>query len=91
STEIITNTEAAGDAGADSTSIYCVAFNDRQGLKGVQLEPLKAYDPLNGGEQESTPTKLRRIDWWIGFVAFGSYGITRGWNLHAPTGWTVPA
>lgn len=91
STEIITNTETAGDSGSDSTSIYCVAFNSEQGLMGAQLEPLKFYDPLNGGEQESTPAKLRRIDWWIAFVAFGSYGITRGWNLHDPSAWTVPA
>jgi hypothetical protein len=90
STEIITDTETAGDSGSDSTSIYCVAFNEEQGLMGVQLEEFKVYDPLNGGEQESTPSKLRRIDWWMGFVSFGSYGITRGWNLHAPDSWTVP-
>ena len=89
-TEIITDTEVAGDAGADSTSVYCVAFNDEQGLMGAQLNDLKAYDPLNGGEQESAPSKLKRIDWWIGLVAFGSYGITWGWNLHAPDAWTVP-
>jgi len=88
STKIITDTETAGDGGTDATSVYCVSFNDRQGLMGIQLNDLKAYDPLNGGEQESTPTKLLRIDWWVGLAGFGSYGATRGWNLEAPGSWT---
>lgn len=88
STKIITETEAAGDGGATSTSVYCAAFNTEQGITGIQLNELNAYDPLNGGEQESTPTKLMRIDWWVGLAAFGSYGFTRGWNLAAASAWT---
>jgi hypothetical protein len=87
-TEIITNTEVAGDAGADSTSIYMVSFDKQQGCIGIQLHDLAVYDPLNGGEQESTPTKLTRFEWPIGLASPGSYGITRGRNIAASSSWT---
>lgn len=89
STEIITETETAGDAGADATSVYMCSFNEQQGIIGIQLPPgLEAYDPLAGGEQESTPTKLLRVEWWLGLAGFGSYGITRGWNVEGAANWT---
>lgn len=66
STEIITSTETAGDAGADSTSIYGVRFGavpvsdasgkvtmmEDDGVKLLQLAgtELDMYDPYNGGE-----------------------------------------
>jgi len=87
-TEIITNTETAGDAGSDATSIYAVSFGTDEALTGIQLSPMDVYDPLAGGERESKPTKLMRIDWWIGLANFGSYGIARGWNIEAPSAWT---
>lgn len=88
-TEIITNTEVAGDSGNDSTSIYSCSFNAQQGITGIQLPPgLEVYDPLGGGEQESTPTKLKRFEWWLGLAGFGSYGFVRGWNLLDPAAWT---
>jgi len=88
STKIITDTEVAGDAGTDATSVYALAFNEQQGISGIELGGMDVYDPLSGGEQESTPTKLLRIDWWLGLAGFGSYGFTRGWNLEAPGSWT---
>jgi hypothetical protein len=88
STEIITDSETAGDAGTDATSIYGVSFNTTQGLTGIQLEDLAVYDPLDGGERESKPTKLIRCDWWVGLAAFGSYGITRGRNVEGASNWT---
>jgi len=88
STEIITNTMTAADAGADSTTVYFASFNMQQGVQGIQLGPLDIYDPLKGGEQESTPTKLVRLDWWIGLAGFGSYGITKMWNLEGTNLWT---
>lgn len=88
STEIITETEIAGDAGADATSIYAASFNMEQGITGIQLSPPEVYDPLNGGEQESTPTKLMRIDWWLGLAGFGSYGYARGRNVEGAANWT---
>lgn len=66
STEIISSTETAGDAGLDSTSIYGVRFGgipsptadgkteviDDAGVQLLQLNGtgLEPYDPLNGGE-----------------------------------------
>lgn len=88
STEIITNTETALDAGADATSIYFASFGDDEGLMGAQLGPMEVYDPLNGGEQESTPTKLLRIDWWLGLTTLGKYCLVRGVNCEAATDWT---
>lgn len=87
-TDIITDTETAGDAGADATSIYACSFNNEQGITGIQLSDPEVYDPLNGGEQESTPTKLMRIDWWLGLAGFGSYGFCRGRNVEGASNWT---
>ena len=88
STEVITNTETAGDSGADSTSVYIVSHNTEEGVYGIQINNFDAYDPLNGGEMESKPSKLRRIDWWNGIASFGSYGAVRLRNLAAPSSWT---
>lgn len=88
STEIITETEVAGDAATDATSIYAVAFNEQQGITGIQLDALESYDPLNGGEQETVPAKLVRVEWWCGLAGFGSYGFCRGWNVEGASNWT---
>ncbi len=88
STEIITDTEVAGDGGADSTSVYFVSYDKDQGITGIQLEPLQVYDPLAGGESSSAPMLLRRIDWWNGLLQVGSYGIVRLRNLAAASSWT---
>ena len=88
STEIITNTETAGDAGADATSVYAVSFDEREGLTGIQLSPPEFYDPLGGGESESKPVKKKRLDWWVGLASYGSYGIVRGRNVEGAVNWT---
>jgi len=88
STEIITNTETALDGGSDATSVYFASFGDDEGLMGAQLGPMEVYDPLNGGEQESTPTKLLRIDWWLGLTTLGKYCLVRGVNCEGATDWT---
>ncbi len=87
-TEILSNTEAGGTGSANTTSVYMVNFDSSDGLVGIELEPLKAYDPLTGGEMETKPSRLLRIDWWNGLASFGSYCITRGRNLLAPASWT---
>jgi hypothetical protein len=89
STEIITDTETALDSGSDATSIYFASFGDDEGLMGAQLGPMEVYDPLNGGEQESTPTKLLRIDWWLGLVSLGKYCLVRGVNCEGAANWTA--
>lgn len=86
-TEIIPNDEIAGDSTANSTSAYFVSFNIEQGITGIQLDGMEVYDPLDGGERESRPTKLIRIDWWVGLAGFGSYGFSRYWNIEDPSGW----
>lgn len=86
-TEIITDTEVAGDSGADATSIYAVSFDGMNGLTGAQLSPMDVYDPLSGGERSDTPAKMIRIDWWLGLVSMGSYGITRGRNVEGAANW----
>lgn len=88
STEVITVTETAEDAGADATSVYFVPFNMEHGVTGIQLSPMEIYDPLNGGEQEATPTKLVRVEWWCGLSGFGSYGPVRLHNIENPANWT---
>ncbi len=87
STEIITDSETAGDSGSDATSIYMASFDMTEGLTGIQLGDMEVYDPLAGGEAESTPTKLLRIDWWCGLASFGNYGITRLRNVEGASNW----
>ena len=90
-TEIILDTETAGDAGSDATSIYGVSFGIEQGITGIQLDGTgpQPYDPLNGGEMESKPTRIMRIDWVLGLAGFGSYGITRMANVEGASNWTA--
>lgn len=79
STEIITNTEDPGDGGTDSTSLYVVRFGGSGGLTGIQLKGMSpmSYDPLNGGEKEATPQKIRRIDWAVGLYNASQYCMAR--------------
>ena len=79
STEIITNTEDPGDGGNDSTSIYVVRMDTDDGLHGIDLEghSLDVYDPLDGGEMESGPQYLRRVDWGVGLFNLSQYVIAR--------------
>jgi hypothetical protein len=87
-TEIITTTETAGDGGADSTSQYWVDINQENGVYGVQLNPFNMYDPLNGGEMESKPSRMMRVDWWNGLVSMGTRCIVRTRNLARLADWT---
>lgn len=87
-TEIISNTEVAGDGGADSTSMYFVSFDRDTGLHGIQLTAPDAYDPLKGAEMEDKPATMLRVDWWNGIATFGRRCIVRARNLEAPSDWT---
>ncbi len=81
STEIIPVTETALDGGSDSTSVYPIAFNTEEGVHGVQVNQMNFYDPLNGGEMESKPSKMRRLDWIMGLASFGTRCAVRMPNL----------
>jgi len=86
-TEIIPNTEDPGDAGNDCTSVYFVPVNMEQGIQGIQLSNLEIYDPLGGGEMETLPSKLMRMEWWCGIAGFGSFGASRLKNIQDPALW----
>lgn len=88
STEIIPLTETGGTGSANTTSAYVVSYDTTEGIFGIQLGDPKFYDPLNGGEMSTKPSKMRRFDWWNGFASFGSYGIVRMRNLLDPASWT---
>lgn len=88
STEIISESEVDGNGASVATSMYFVSFETDEGLSGIQLNPLEVYDPLNGGEQESTPSKLLRIDWWCGLASLGKRSIVRLCNFESPSNWT---
>jgi hypothetical protein len=85
-TEVITNTEPVGTSNT-GTSVYFVPLNMEQGITGIQLDNLEVYDPLNGGEMESLPSKLMRLEWWCGIAGFGSYGPTRLAGIQDPAAW----
>lgn len=87
-TEVISAAETADDGGADATSMYFVPFNMEQGIYGIQLGEMEIYDPLDGAEQATKPTRLIRVEWWCGLAGFGSYGPTRLYNIETPANWT---
>ena len=65
-----------------------MSFDEQQGVTGIQLSDMEVYDPNGGGEMETAPAKLMRLEWWVGLASFGSHGIVRGRNLAAPSSWT---
>lgn len=79
SSEIIASTEDPGDGGNDATSIYVVRMDGDDGLRGIQLNGMgpDVYDPLNGGESETGPQFIRRIDWAVGLYNLSNYSIAR--------------
>lgn len=76
STEIITSTEAPN---SDSTSIYVVRIDTDDGLHGIQLQGTspEPYDPIGGGEMDTGPQILRRIDWAVGLMNISQYAVCR--------------
>jgi hypothetical protein len=86
STEIITDTETAADAGSDGTSMYFCPFNMEQGITGIQLSPLEIVPDAKKDVATANQTLL---EWVNGLAGFGSYGVTRLWNILAPDTWTA--
>jgi len=85
STEIITDTETAEDAGADGTSMYFVSINKEQGVVGIQLGPLEVVPEAKKDVGTANQTL---IEWVCGLCGFGSYGVVRLQNILAPDTWT---
>jgi hypothetical protein len=88
-TEVIAAEADDAATAANAVRLSAISFDSMQGFTGIQLNEMTPYDPLSGGEMESIPSKLARIDWWIGFTGFGSYGLTQGLNLEPPANWTA--
>lgn len=86
STEIITDTETAADAGSDGTSIYFASFNEQQGVIGIQLGPVEI---VQDAQKDVATVDKTLIEWVLGLAGFGSYGIVRLWNILAPDTWTA--
>ena len=88
STELIASGADDAGTGTNSTRIFAVSTDTMQGFQGIQLNDFTPYDPLTGGEMESIPSKITRIDWWIGFTGFGSYGLGQLRNVEPLANWT---
>ncbi len=85
STEIITNTEAdSGGQGTECTSVYFASFNEEQGVTGIQLGGMEVYDIA---ETVDGPFTMKRIEWPVGLASFGSYGISRLYQILDPANW----
>lgn len=89
-TEIISSTETADDAGADSTSLYVVRFSGDDGLHGIQLgdSSFLPYDPIakgEGGVASQGPGLARRVDTAIGLAQEGRYSVARVYNFKMAT------
>lgn len=85
-TEILTDTETAADAGSDGCSIYFCSFNMEQGIMGAQLGPIEV---VADAQKDVATVNKTLIEWVLGLAGFGSYGIVRMWNILAPDTWTA--
>lgn len=88
-TEIIPSNELdMAGTNSNTMSFYLVSFNTENGVYGIQKNQFDVYDPLGGGEMESRPARMMRVDWWNGLATFGRYGIVRVRNLLRLPNWT---
>jgi hypothetical protein len=64
-----------------------VRFDGEDGLRVIQLNGTDPtpYDPNNGGELETAPQFIRRIDWAVGLQQMGRYsvGVLNGFKMAA--------
>jgi hypothetical protein len=86
-TEIMTDTEVDADAvHSVSCSIYFCSFNMEQGITGIQLGPIEV---VPDAKKDVATAEQTLIEWVNGLAGFGSYGISRLWNILAPDTWTA--
>jgi hypothetical protein len=76
-TEIIPNTETAGDAGADSTSVYCVSMGDGM-IEGIQNSTMEVKDL---GLLDSGTVYRTLVEWLCGLAVYHSRAGGRCWNI----------
>lgn len=82
-TEIITDTEVAGDSGTDATSVYFVSYDSIEGMTGIQL---KNMDIIDSDDDQLQKSKI--IDWICGLATWGKYGLVRMANCEGASNWT---
>jgi hypothetical protein len=68
-------TEDPGDAGNDTTSIYFVKFgeDDVTGLLGKG----GSFSVKSFGEQQASPQRMGRLEWYPGMAIFNQYSVVR--------------
>ncbi len=84
-TDIIPLTETAGDAGADSTSVYVVSFNDGM-VEGIQHSPIEIEDL---GKTDSGVIYRTLVEWLVGMALYHPRAATRLWNISTATAVTA--
>lgn len=76
-TDIIPLTETAGDAGADSTSLYVVSFLDGH-VEGIQHSAMEVKDL---GLTDSGVIFRTLVEWLVGMALYHPRAATRLWNI----------
>uniref|UniRef100_A0A6M3LDZ6 Putative capsid protein n=1 Tax=viral metagenome TaxID=1070528 RepID=A0A6M3LDZ6_9ZZZZ len=84
-TDIIPLTETAGDAGADSTSVYVVSFMDGM-VEGIQHD---AMDVKDLGLTDSGVIYRTLVEWLVGMALYHPRAATRLWNISTATAVTA--
>ena len=84
-TDIIPLTEVAGDAGADSTSIYITSFRPGM-LEGIQNGIMEVEDL---GKIDSGVIWRTLVEWLVGMALYHPRAATRLWNISTATAVTA--
>ena len=84
-TEIIPNTETAGDAGADATSLYVVSFGDGA-IEGIQNSVMEVKDL---GLTDAGVIFRTLVEWLVGMCLYHPRAATRLWNISTATAVTA--
>jgi len=84
-TDIIPLTETAGDAGADSTSVYVVSFMDGH-VEGIQHSAMEVKDL---GLTDSGVIYRTLVEWLVGMALYHPRAATRLWNISTATAVTA--
>jgi hypothetical protein len=85
-TEVMADEADGAGSAAVATSIYFAAFNEEQGVTGIQLGPIEV---VQDAKKDVATANQTLIEWVLGLAGFGSYGIARIWNILPPASWTA--
>jgi hypothetical protein len=85
STEVMADEADGAGSAAVACSVYFASFNDQQGIVGIQLGALEV---IQDAKKDIATANQTLIEWVLGLAGFGSYGVTRLWNILPPASWT---